>query len=192
MLPNFKHSIRTEPFPHGLELNALSDEKNELLLDWLENRAPWKLKIAEFYQQYEFSFHDLALPDQLRDIFSEESVKKLRKNVEQLFGVCLSSKVDIAAHKLIGNQVIRIHNDYIPGQETHRVLIQLNRGWEEANGGILMLFSGRNPESLANAFLPLNNSAFAFEISPKSFHAVSTINFGERYTIVFSFFKGDQ
>lgn len=116
----------------------------------------------------------------------------LRRNVEQLFGVSLSSKVDISAHKLVGAQVIKIHNDYIPGQETHRVLIQLNRGWEEANGGILMIFSNRNPESLASAFLPLNNSAFAFEISPKSYHAVSTIKYGERYTIVFSFFKGDQ
>jgi Rps23 Pro-64 3,4-dihydroxylase Tpa1-like proline 4-hydroxylase len=192
MLPNFSQNLRHEPFPHALKLNALSEENNAALLNWLENDAPWTLKIAEFYQQYEFSFHDLALPPPLDVLFAPDSVAMLKQSVEQIFGVSLSQKVDIAAHKLVGAQVIRIHNDYIPGQETHRVLIQLNRGWEETNGGILMIFSDRNPESLASAFLPLNNSAFAFAISPKSFHAVSTIKSGERYTVVFSFFKDDN
>jgi len=192
MLPTFSQDLRRTPFPHALELTALSEENNALLLDWLESEAPWRLKIADFYQQYEFGFQDVVLPAQLKNIFSEDSVAKLRRNVELLFGVSLSSKVDIAAHKMVGSQIIKIHNDYIPGQETHRILIQLNRGWEEANGGILMIFSDRNVDSMANAFLPLNNSAFAFEISPRSFHAVSPIKSGERYTVVISFSKDDH
>ncbi|MBN6716022.1 2OG-Fe(II) oxygenase [Pseudomonas capsici] len=191
-LPNFINTPRMAPFPHALQENALSDVDSEVLLTWLEGDAPWKLKIAEFYQQYEFSFHGLQLPDRINRILSTEAIRRLRENIEKIFRVNLSERIDITAHKLIGSQVIKIHNDFIPKQETHRVLIQLNRGWTEENGGILMIFSDRTPESLSSAFLPLHNTAFAFEISPRSFHAVSAINSGKRFTIVFSFFKDEK
>lgn len=191
MLPEFMVSPRLQPFSHAIQESALSESDSLAILEWFETSAPWKLKIAEFYQQYEFSFHDLQLPEQIAKIFSASAVSELRKNVERTFMANLSSKVDITAHKLIGSQVIKIHNDFIPGYETHRVLIQLNRGWVEDNGGILMIFSGNTPESLHSAFLPLHNTAFAFEISPNSFHAVSTINSGERFTVVFSFYRAE-
>jgi hypothetical protein len=35
----------------------------------------------------------------------------------------------MSAHKLTAGQTIRIHNDWIRGEETHRVLIQVNDGW---------------------------------------------------------------
>ncbi|WP_022652485.1 cyclophane-containing peptide 2OG-Fe(II) oxygenase YhhC [Aquaspirillum serpens] len=181
--------LRMFPFPHLIRDDALLYQESETLLHWLEQDAPWKLKIAEFYQQYEFSFDGIQLPEEVANIFSESSINNLRRSIENLFKVNLSRKVHIVAHKLTEGQVIRIHNDFIPGEESHRVLIQLNRGWTEENGGLLMLFSENKPESLTNAFLPLHNTAFAFEISSKSFHAVSSINSGERFTIVISFFK---
>ncbi|WP_455233713.1 cyclophane-containing peptide 2OG-Fe(II) oxygenase YhhC [Geopseudomonas aromaticivorans] len=192
MLPDFQSQSRLFPFPHVFKNSALLESDSEALLSWLESGAPWKLKVAEFYQQYEFSFNELQLPETIANIFSKSAINYLRESIQEVFNVNLSEKVDIAAHKLIERQVIKIHNDFIPGQESHRVLIQLNRGWTEENGGILMLFSGNNPERLTNAFLPLHNTAFAFEISSKSFHAVSSINSGERFTIVISFFKEEN
>lgn len=192
MLPDFLSQPRPSPFPHALKNSALLESDSNALLSWLENGAPWKLKVAEFYQQYEFSLNGLQLPETIEKIFSKSAINDLRENIQKIFNVKLSERVDIAAHKLIESHVIKIHNDFIPGQESHRVLIQLNRGWTEENGGILMLFSDRHPESLTNAFLPLHNTAFAFEISSKSFHAVSSINFGERFTIVISFFKEEN
>ena len=191
-LPEFSQALRPQPFPHAIQEKALSDADSQAILDWFETSAPWKLKIADFYQQYEFSFHGLHLPESINAIFSTVSVGALRKRVERLFGVNLSAKVDICAHKLISNQVVKIHNDFIDGQETHRVLIQLNRGWTEEYGGILMIFSKNTSESLHSAFLPLHNTSFAFEISPKSFHAVSSIKHGERFTLVFSFYKAEE
>ena len=189
-LPKFSDTPRLHPFPHALQELAISETDSQVILNWFETSAPWRLKVAEFYQQYEFSFHDEQLPEQIAEIFSETAVSALRNNIEGLFDVKLSDRVDITAHKLISSQVIKIHNDFIPGQESHRVLIQLNRGWAEKNGGILMLFGDNNSESLHSAFLPLHNTAFSFEISPYSFHAVSTINSGERFTVLFSFYKG--
>jgi Rps23 Pro-64 3,4-dihydroxylase Tpa1-like proline 4-hydroxylase len=95
--------------------------------------------------------------------------------------------VDVSAHKLTLGQTIRIHNDAIEGEETHRVLIQLNDRWSIANGGLLMLFGSRAPEDLRSVIEPTHGSGFAFEISDRSFHAVSTINAGERFTLVFTF-----
>ena len=67
------------------------------------------------------------------------------------------------------------------------MLVQLNRGWDDANGGILMLFAGSRAEDVERMVRPTHASAVSFEISPTSFHAVSTIHSGERYTLVYSF-----
>ena len=84
-------------------------------------------------------------------------------------------------------QTIRIHNDYVEGHETHRLLIQLNDGWTDENGGMLMLFGSASHRDLKRVVRPLHGSALSFEISPDSYHAVSTIHGGERFTLVYSF-----
>ena len=50
-----------------------------------------------------------------------------------------------------------------------------------------MLFGSTRAEDIRRAVRPLHGSVFAFEISPRSFHALSTIQEGERYTLVYSF-----
>ncbi|QHN05363.1 2OG-Fe(II) oxygenase [Granulicella sp. WH15] len=100
----------------------------------------------------------------------------------------MKPQIDITAHKLNRTQKIRIHNDARPDGETHRFLIQLNRGWSDENGGMLMLFRGPEVETLEDVILPTSRSAFGFEISPASYHAVSQVHQGDRYTLVFSFY----
>jgi len=95
--------------------------------------------------------------------------------------------IDITVHRLIPGQTIRIHNDYLNGEETHRLLIQLNSGWDLAKGGMLMLFGGPSPEDLTAIFEPTHRSAFGFEISNRSFHAVSTVRDSDRFTLVYTF-----
>lgn len=94
---------------------------------------------------------------------------------------------EVNAHKLLLGQTMKIRNDYIGGDETHRLLVQLNRDWTDDCGGMLMLFSGPTVEDVARLIRPRHASSMAFEISPASYHAVSTIRSGERYTIVYSF-----
>ena len=105
-----------------------------------------------------------------------------------MFGRRLRERIDCTAHKLVQGQTIRIHNDYIPGEETHRLLLQLNRGWRDAQGGYLMLFNSQDPSDVHRVFLPANDSVVGFAISERSNHAVSTVHGGERFTIVFSFY----
>jgi Rps23 Pro-64 3,4-dihydroxylase Tpa1-like proline 4-hydroxylase len=180
--------VFTQPFPYFISPQALSPELSLELLAWLENDAPWKLVETDFYEQYEFSFFDVQLPTYLKFLTSSEYLAQIKNRVESLFSVKLDARIDFTAHKLIPGQRIRIHNDYIPGCETHRLLIQLNRGWDDDNGGMLILFNSQNPSDIHKIFRPSHNSSVGFAISPDSHHAVSTIHKGERYTIIFSFY----
>ena len=177
-----------EPFKFFLAPQAFTVELSTLFLEWLESKAPWQLVEASFYEQYEFSLTEVLLPNPLRDAFSATNIANLRDLIAAAFKVRLDEAFDATVHKLVPGQRIRIHNDYIPGRETHRVLIQLNRGWRDDNGGALMFFNSPNPADVARVFRPVHNSCVAFEISPVSLHAVSTIHSGHRYTLVFSFY----
>ena len=188
ILQTLPSTLRTDPFPHVCATQAFDFAQSLKILSWLEKDAPWKLKIAEFYEQYEFSFDQLELPCDIESTFNGKSLINLREKLEHTFDANLSNKIDITAHKLVKGQRIRIHNDFIPNEETHRVLIQLNRAWSSENGGVLMMFGSKNTEDLRNIYNPGHNTSVAFEISPVSYHAVSPINFGDRYTLVLSFY----
>lgn len=180
--------VRLQPFPHFTVAQVLSKESEQALLDWLESEAPWRLAVMDFYEQYEFDFKDAKPPESLKPLFSESTLNQLRDKVGLLLGASLKAQIDITAHRLNRTQRIRIHNDARPDGETHRFLIQLNRSWNEANGGLLMLFRGPEVEMLDEIIPPTSRSAVGFEISRSSYHAVSQVHQGDRYTIVFSFY----
>ena len=183
------NQLRLSPFRYSVIPRALESSVGNALLDWLEKDAPWSLRIAEFYEQHEFTVSSEVLPTHLREIFSATALGSLREHVAKLFDVQLAERIDITAHRLTKGQRIRIHNDYIPGHESHRLLIQLNRGWSDENGGALMLFNGDGPTDVHQILRPVHNSGLLFEISRDSLHAVTPIHRGERYTLVMSFFR---
>ena len=138
-------------------------------LDWLETEAPWKLTTTDFYEQYEFSLLHAAPAPVVRRLACPETLTALRRRMSRDFRQPLSERVDVTAHKLVAEQTIRIHNDFIPGGESHRLLLQLNRGWEPPHGGYLMFFSGPEPETVSKVVEPRHGSVQAFAISPSPF-----------------------
>jgi Rps23 Pro-64 3,4-dihydroxylase Tpa1-like proline 4-hydroxylase len=178
---------RHEPFPHTTALQLIEPSVAETLLCWMENEAPWRLKVASFYEQWELHLDSSVLPPSLEGLVARSTIEALtRVMLAPLTGNALKL-VEVTAHKLVAGQTIRIHNDFIAGRESHRLLLQLNRGWSNAQGGVLMLFGSPEPDDIKRALKPIHCSSFAFEISPRSFHAVSTIMEGERFTVVYSF-----
>ncbi len=180
--------VFVEPFPYLTAVEGLGEVISSAFLEWLENDAPWKLVERDFYEQYEFSLLDAPLPMHLKFIAERRFLRDLRVKVEGVFGNRLSERIDCTVHKLVPGQTIRIHNDYILGEETHRLILQLNRGWCDDQGGYLMLFNSEEPSDVHRVFIPNHNSVFGFAISERSNHAVSTIHGGERFTMVFSFY----
>ncbi|MGB7208393.1 MAG: cyclophane-containing peptide 2OG-Fe(II) oxygenase YhhC [Pyrinomonadaceae bacterium] len=181
-------NLSTNPFKHFSAPSFFKSIYSSMLLDWFETSAPWKLIEKDFYEQYEFSFLDTSLPDDLKWLIGVDSLAAVRVAIENIFGVSLSEKVDLNAHKLICGQTIRIHNDFIPGQESFRLVTQLNQRWEPDNGGFLLLFNSDDPSDVNKVVAPIDGSCLAFRISRDSNHAVSTIHSGERYTLVYSFY----
>ena len=190
MLPIFSGAKPSaDPFPHMRVPSILEAEAAGRVLDWLKTRAPWVLRVESFYEQYEFSLLAADLDGGMEALVAPAFMEAVRDELRARFGVDDElALVDVAAHRLTSGQTIRIHNDYLDsGEETHRLLIQLNDGWSAERGGLLMLFGDDKPESLKSIVMPTHASGFAFEISPVSFHAVSSIKSGERYTLVYTF-----
>lgn len=184
--------IQTTPFDYLILPRAFKDNESLAILKWLETDAPWKLVEADFYTQYEFDFEDVSLPNEIAFLYQKEFLNHLKNQFEDIFSVKLGDRVDVTAHKLIKGHTIRLHNDFIPGQETHRLLVQLNRRWQDENGGFLLFFNSSEPSDIHRVIRPLHNSSAGFAISPKSNHAVSTIHDGERYTLVYSFYAANN
>ncbi len=179
--------VRLVPFAHVATTGALGAVLAEATLGWMESDAPWMLRVADFYEQWELHLERAILPETLSELLDPEFVEKLKL---RLLGPIISADlelVEVTAHKLLAGQTIRIHNDYIEDAESHRVLIQLNRGWRDEQGGLLMLFGSSSSGDVQRVIRPLHRSAFGFSISDRSFHAVSTIAEGERFTLVYSF-----
>jgi Rps23 Pro-64 3,4-dihydroxylase Tpa1-like proline 4-hydroxylase len=178
---------RRDPFPHTAARELIGADVAESVLRWMENAAPWTLKVANFYEQWELHLDRSVLPPNLNCLVAKSTIDSLTRTMLCPLTEAPLELVEVTAHKLVPGQTIRIHNDFIADQESHRLLIQLNRGWSEVQGGVLMLFGSSEPDDIRRALKPDHRSSFAFEISPRSFHAVSTIADGERFTIVYSF-----
>lgn len=192
MFPEFD-SIRydSQPFEHFSGRCKLTSSCDEWLA-WLETDAPWKLTETDFYEQYEFSLLQAPLAGAVARLACPETLQALRLRMARQFGQPLSERVDVTAHKLVAGQTIRIHNDYLPEGESQRLLLQLNRGWKPEYGGYLMFFGGPDPETVSKVVEPMHGSVQAFAVSPGSYHAVSTVHRGERYTVVYSFYPASS
>jgi len=180
--------LSTDPYLHMHVPSVLKTEDANRVLAWLVKRAPWKLRVESFYEQHEFSLFASDLGSEAAELTSASFIGAVCRELHRQFGIRGNLElVDVSAHRLTSGQTIRIHNDYLGGEETHRFLIQLNGGWKSEQGGLLMLFAADSPESVRHVIMPTHAGGFAFEISPLSFHAVSSIKDGERYTLVYTF-----
>lgn len=177
------------PFPYFVSPEALQPDISQMVLAWLETDVPWQLVKTDFYEQFEFSLWDVRLPWSLNFLRSPFFLTSIRKHLEKAFEADLKEHPDIRAHKLVPGQHIRLHNDFIPGAGTHRLLIQFNKGWQDENGGLLLFFHSDDPADIHKIFRPRHNSAVGFALTRNSYHAVSTIHAGMRFTLVYSFIE---
>ena len=181
--------VFSKPFHYIVSPEVFDPQAGYTILAWLESNAPWELVKADFYEQFECSLWEVQLPTSLLFLREYAFVAAIKQRMAELFKVDLGHRVDITAHKLVPGQRIRLHNDFILGAETHRLLIQLNRGWQDNNGGLLLFFNSADSADIHKIFLPVHNSAVGFAISTTSYHAVSTVHAGERFTLVYSFYE---
>ena len=180
----------TTPYPHFLINSVFESTDADLLLQWLEQEATWHFHQEGFFEQYESRLTTEVLPPSIESILSTNALLPLRQYLENFLDTKVSEETSISAHKLVPGQGIGIHNDAPnEGSETHRFVLQLNRGFVDENGGYLVVFNSNNSGDIARVIRPVHNTGFGFSMSDSSYHAVTDVRHGERYTIVFSFWS---
>lgn len=177
--------VREKPFRYATVHECLETNLGDEVLAWFEHDAPWHLKRTDFYEQYEFSCLDSTSPI-ASHLTSSAVLDAVRSEMMDIFGRAFEEPISVVAHKLLEGQRIGIHNDYLVGEESHRLVIQLNHGLSDDDGGFLMIFNSDDPADIARVMRPIHVSGFAFEISSASFHAVSEVHGGVRYSLIYS------
>jgi 2OG-Fe(II) oxygenase superfamily len=158
-----------------------------MLLDRLDAATAWKLHEESFFKQWE---HRLVAPAGDSDIVSKDLLIGARNSVEAALNAQLSPAMAVDAHCLRPGQSVGLHTDDPANPKsrgmTHRLVVHLNRHWSEDCGGQLVFFGSRDPRDARQVFPALHNYAMAFGLSSKSYHAVTEVHSGLRYTMVFS------
>jgi 2OG-Fe(II) oxygenase superfamily len=179
-------TVNAEPFRYATFTGCFTPQVGGEVIEWLEHDAPWTAKRTDFYEQYEFNCWDSASLAAFY-LTSRDVLNTVHIAMTEIFGCQFEPDVSVVCHKLVRGHRIGIHNDYLVGEESHRLTIQLNRGLADDDGGFLMLFNSGDPADVHCVLRPQHLSALAFEISPDSFHAVSEMHGGARYTVIYSF-----
>ncbi len=181
---------RRRPFRYFISEQVLSPDSAGHLLHWLETGARWRLHQGAFFEQYECNLLGVPAPSGCAALFGKKALDELKRRMEALLGTELADQIEIVAHKLLPSQGIGIHNDEPHDDlETHRLILQLNRGWSDENGGHLFLFNSKNPLDIHSVVRPTHNSGVGFAMSDRSYHAVSDVRQGIRYTVIYSFWQ---
>jgi hypothetical protein len=177
---------KTAPYPHIVSPQFYTERFAETLLTWLESDPGWRLKEAALFQQYELGFSKFKHCTEIQGLWDGAVLARMRDRVSHAFGVPVSGRINISAHMLMPNQHASIHTDNEPG-ETHRLVVQLNRGRAPDSGGNLTLLAGPTPGDVAVVFKQTSNSAIGFGLGPASHHAIGRVRTGARFTVIYTF-----
>lgn len=185
-------SFSAQPFPH-LEFHNFHDlQVADSLLSWLESEAAWQPRKLDGFGGYaDIALSVGDLPPAQSFLLLPEYLSSLRSQMARHFEIERDGYVRVTAHRILPGGSLQPHCDSSHIRFTHRLLVQLNRGWTLDAGGLLCLHDGApstRPDGKVKSILPTHNSAFAFEISDRSFHSVSRVLSGERYTLSYTFY----
>ncbi len=176
-----------KPFRHCVDSSFYPKSVSRRVLTWLADEVNWRYGRTAFYEQFAIPLMDVEIPKDLLPAFSQRSLGLLRRQVENHFQTALEPNVDIAALKFVQGHGIGVHTDFGEEPESHRVVVQLNRGRIASQGGELVFLRTRRETDVDLIFSQAHNLAIAFEIGPNSYHALSEVESGECYMVVYSF-----
>ena len=149
-------------------------------IKWIEAKK-------SFYIQRE---ENLRLNKYYQNIFSKDICIEIIEKMELFFDEKFEHEFEITAHQMLDGDYIGIHTDSNPYGESHRLTLMLNDSWDLDQGGILLALNGNSLKDIRDAWLPIANTGFIFEISESSYHAVTPIKGNvPRYSIIFTFKK---
>jgi Rps23 Pro-64 3,4-dihydroxylase Tpa1-like proline 4-hydroxylase len=190
--------VEASPFRHFTIENFIDEDVALSLLRWFDEEADWNAKsIAGLGTLSSVDLHTSELGHRLDFLTREPFLSHVRRRMAELFATELEGFVDLTANRMTQCQEIGLHNDIstLPPafRFTHRLLLYLNHHYSEEYGGVLRLTNALSPSRSAlpqKRILPVHRSAFGFEISESSYHAIEPVRMGTRYNLSFTFYPG--
>jgi hypothetical protein len=190
--------LEPSPFRHFATQNFIDQDVASSLLKWFEHEADWDAKlIAELGTLSSVDLHTCKLGGHLDFLTGDAFLSHVRRQMSDLFGTKLKGFVDVTANRMTRCEEIGAHNDVstLPPafQFTHRLVVYLNQHYSEEYGGVLRLSNSLDPAppaSIQKRILPVHRSAFGFQISESSYHAIEPVLQGTRYCLSFTFYPG--
>ena len=173
-----------QPFRHAWIPRLFPSTSNDRIVEWLEQDIPWKFTKKKFYRQFEFSLKDVPPPADLDFLLADKTLAAMVEWLREEFDSPEIEPTGVVAHLLESGHGIGVHNDYRKDGETLRLVLQFSRN---VTGGVTALFRDQSPDSLCRLFQPVHGAGIAFAISEVSYHAVSKVRDGQRFTLVYSF-----
>lgn len=174
------------PFAFAVGVNALQNADD--VLNWLAGNDRWKRHDGSFYTADVMSVEALDPPGPCAPLLGAEGRADLENAASRLFGEDLRLYGPLVAHRMTAPQAIGVHSDAPnPGEETHRLVVLLADGWSRPQGGHFVLLERDSPMSAKTIIPHRHNTTIAFRLTGQSFHAVTTLTAGRRFSIVASF-----
>lgn len=179
------------PFQHFVLSEFYEVEFADVLNRWLSGQSSWRRSVHHFYDQFELNFKDIpSIPETIAlPLLASSALDKVKELAENLFGTQFYPNIFVGAHKLMDGQGIGIHTDNAHGEESHRLVVQLSKDWQDASGGNLVFFGSADIRDVKNIFRPVFNTAIGFALGEASHHAVSNVSHGTRLTIIYGFWS---
>jgi hypothetical protein len=157
---------RDSPFAHCTFGNVFSHEIACGLSRCLTERDDWSYRSEARDRVWTCHWRSENLPLAMAALLSDEVLNGLIKRMQDVFGEVLDEDFFVTANKQEPGDGSVVHNDYFENPLNH-----------------LFFFTHR---------LIVYNTGAAMAMGPRSFHAVSAITEGTRYSLCFSFTNADH
>ena len=157
----------------------------------IERVAAWNRVETEFYSQDEYILGkegDRDMGGSLTRLMRTFSSIEMRSWIARAIGCIVAVPPTAVAHRLRRGDYIGFHNDYRKDGEMIRLVLMLGNGNNE--GGVFVAMGGNdagNGNEALEAVFQEHNRLLAFCVSRRSYHLVTEVNEGDRYSVVFSY-----
>ena len=175
----------SEPYPHLRLHSVLQPDDATRVLRWLQLSNAWCREVRDFSRHSSFALTPAVVTTEAEPAVSASLLRELRDVLQSRLGIILVPHALIEAHRSIEQDHIGPHTD--EGVNEVRVALNLNSGWTMGHGGLLSLQDRPVRPRKRVDYCPFHNSATAFRTTTTSYHRVSTVKRGHRYTLLYRF-----
>ena len=173
------------PYRHVRMYPILEPILAQRALSWLRRTGAWARQEGAFYRHDTFALTPDVVPPEAAQIVSPKTLGSLRAILQARFGTEVQRLAHVEAHRSSARDDIGLHTD--ADVREIRLMLNLNARWTPSQGGVLQLQDRPGRPCRHVRYRPLHNSATAFRTAPDSYHRVSPMQEGERYTLLYRF-----